>query len=89
VDQLAVGDPGEESEQGWLSATLDASVGAGTTSGSDTGGLAGSGKLGSAKKLATVTAGEASEGGFGRPGGGGDRGWERTGYAGVPKFWVQ
>ncbi|MFD9038660.1 carbohydrate-binding domain-containing protein [Streptomyces bottropensis] len=107
--------PGEESEQGWLSATLDASVAAGTTlhivdadgkvvasyvtsktiqnvvysgaaiksgeeytvysggttSGSDTGGLAGSGKLGSAKKLTTITAGEAPEGGFGGPGGGG------------------
>lgn len=104
--------PDEGSEQGWLSATLDASVEAGTTlhivdadgkvvasyvtsktiqnvvysgesiksgekytvysggstSGSDTGGLAGSGKLGSAKKIATVTAGEAPEGGgFGGP----------------------
>ncbi|WP_237277111.1 carbohydrate-binding domain-containing protein [Streptomyces caniscabiei] len=107
--------PDEESEQGWLSATLDASVEAGTTlhivdadgdivasyvtsktiqnvvysgagiesgekygvyaggstSGSDTGGLAGSGKLGSAEKIATATAGEAPEGGFGGgPGGG-------------------
>ncbi|WNZ10102.1 carbohydrate-binding domain-containing protein [Streptomyces sp. 11x1] len=112
--------PDEESEQGWLSATLDASVEAGTTlhivdadgkvvasyvtsktiqnvvysgagiesgeeytvysggstSGSDTGGLAESGKLGSAKKIATVTAGEAPEGGGfgGGPGGGGNRG---------------
>ncbi|MDX2765808.1 carbohydrate-binding domain-containing protein, partial [Streptomyces europaeiscabiei] len=99
--------PDEGSEQGWLSATLDASVEAGTTlhivdadgkvvasyvtsktiqnvvysgesiksgekytvysggstSGTDTGGLAGSGKLGSAKRIATVTAGEAPEGG--------------------------
>ncbi|MFF9034249.1 carbohydrate-binding domain-containing protein [Streptomyces sp. NPDC014892] len=111
--------PDEESDQGWLSATLDASVEAGTTlhlvdadgevvasyvtsktiqnvvyagagiksgeeysvyaggstSGSDTGGLAGSGALGSAEKIATATAGEAPEGGFGGgPGGGGDRG---------------
>lgn len=99
--------PDGESEQGWLSATLDASVEAGTTlhivdgegeivasyvtsktiqnivysgsaiksgdaytvysggtaSGTDTGGLTESGKLGSAKKLTTVTAGEAPEGG--------------------------
>ncbi|WP_063753144.1 carbohydrate-binding domain-containing protein, partial [Streptomyces resistomycificus] len=97
--------PDTESGQGWLSATLDSSVEAGTTlhlvdpegevvasyvtsktiqnvvysgagvengeeytvysggstSGSDTGGLAGSGALGSAKKIATVTAGEAPE----------------------------
>lgn len=110
--------PDEESDQGWLSATLDASVEAGTTlhivdadgkvvasyvtsktiqnvvysgagiktgeeytvrsggttSGTDTGGLAGSGRLGSARKIATVTAGEAPEGGFGGPGGGGGRG---------------
>lgn len=43
----------------------------GSASGSDTGGLAESGKLGSAEKLATATAGEAPEGGFGGPGGGG------------------
>ncbi|GAA3823844.1 carbohydrate-binding domain-containing protein [Streptomyces phyllanthi] len=106
--------PDSESGQGWLSATLDSAVDAGTTlhivdsdgevvasyvtsktiqnvvysgegiesgekytvysggstSGSETGGLAESGKLGSAKKIATVTAGEAPEGGFGRgPGG--------------------
>lgn len=35
----------------------------GTTSGTDTGGLAASGRLGSAKKLTTVTAGEAPQGG--------------------------
>lgn len=107
--------PDEGSEQGWLSATLDASVAAGSTlhvvdadgevvatyvtskavqnvvfsssaiksgeeytireggsaSGKSTGGLAGSGELGgSAGTIATVTAGDAPEGGFGGgPGG--------------------
>jgi hypothetical protein len=46
----------------------------GTTSGSDTGGLIESGKLGGAGKIATVTAGEAPEGGgFGGGGPGGGR----------------
>ncbi|MCX4907264.1 carbohydrate-binding domain-containing protein [Streptomyces sp. NBC_00878] len=106
--------PSADSEQGWLSATLDAAVPAGTTlhvvdsdgkvvatyvtsksiqnvvhsssavkkgeeyaiysggtkSGTSTGGLASSGSLGSAERIATVTAGEAPEGGFG---GGGRR----------------
>ncbi|MFI6277446.1 carbohydrate-binding domain-containing protein [Streptomyces sp. NPDC050988] len=101
--------PSTDSEQGWLSATLDSSVPAGTTlhvvdsdgkvvatyvtsksiqnvvysssavkngeeyeihsggtkSGTGTGGLASSGTLGSAERIATVTAGEAPEGGFG------------------------
>ncbi|MFC8666589.1 carbohydrate-binding domain-containing protein [Streptomyces sp. NPDC057199] len=101
--------PSTDSEQGWLSATLDSSVPAGTTlhvvdsdgkvvatyvtsksiqnvvysssavksgeeyeihsggtkSGAGTGGLASSGTLGSAERIATVTAGEAPEGGFG------------------------
>ncbi|MFG2346143.1 carbohydrate-binding domain-containing protein [Streptomyces phaeochromogenes] len=101
--------PSTDSEQGWLSATLDSSVEAGTTlhvvdsdgkvvatyvtsksiqnvvysssavksgeeygiysggtkSGTGTGGLAASGTLGSAERIATVTAGEAPEGGFG------------------------
>ncbi|WP_406488430.1 carbohydrate-binding domain-containing protein [Streptomyces phaeochromogenes] len=101
--------PSTDSEQGWLSATLDSSVPAGTTlhvvdsdgkvvatyvtsksiqnvvysssavksgekyeiysggtkSGTGTGGLAASGTLGSAERIATVTAGEAPEGGFG------------------------
>ncbi|MEU9874863.1 carbohydrate-binding domain-containing protein [Streptomyces phaeochromogenes] len=101
--------PSTDSEQGWLSATLDSSVPAGTTlhvvdsdgkvvatyvtsksiqnvvysssavksgeeyeihsggtkSGTGTGGLAASGTLGSAEQIATVTAGEAPEGGFG------------------------
>ncbi|MFJ8537096.1 carbohydrate-binding domain-containing protein [Streptomyces sp. NPDC093591] len=106
--------PDTESEQGWLSATLDSSVPAGTTlhvvdsdgrvvatyvtsksiqnvvfsssaiksgeeyrihsggsaSGDSTGGLAEAGDLGSADEIATVTAGEAPEGGFGGgPGG--------------------
>ncbi len=110
--------PDAESGQGWLSATLDTAVQAGTTvhiadsggkvvasyvtskavqnivysgkgiengeeytvhtggstSGTDTGGLAGPGELGSAAKIATVTAGEAPEGGgFGGGGGGGGR----------------
>ncbi|MGW2283864.1 carbohydrate-binding domain-containing protein [Streptomyces phaeochromogenes] len=101
--------PATDSEQGWLSATLDSSVPAGTTlhvvdsdgkvvatyvtsksiqnvvysssavksgeeyeiysggtkSGTGTGGLAASGgTLGSAERIATVTAGEAPEGGF-------------------------
>lgn len=44
----------------------------GGTSGSDTGGLAESGERGSAEKIATVTAGEAPEGGgFGGGGPGG------------------
>ena len=46
----------------------------GTTSGSDTGGLTECGKLGGAEKIATVTAGEAPEGGgFGGGGGPGGR----------------
>ncbi|MEU0642181.1 carbohydrate-binding domain-containing protein [Streptomyces umbrinus] len=101
--------PSTDSEQGWLSATLDSSIPAGTTlhvvdsdgkvvatyvtsksiqnvvysssavksgeeyeihsggtkSGTGTGGLASSGTLGSAERIATVTAGEAPEGGFG------------------------
>ena len=102
--------PDENSDQGWLSATLDESVPADTTlhvvdssgkvvatyvtsksiqnvvysastikageeyriysggssSGADTGGLSTkAGDLGSAKKIATVTAGESPEGGFG------------------------
>jgi len=101
--------PSTDSEQGWLSATLDSSVEAGTTlhvvdsdgkvvatyvtsksiqnvvysssavksgegyeiysggtkSGTGTGGLVSSGTLGSAERIATVTAGEAPEGGFG------------------------
>ncbi|WP_105971646.1 carbohydrate-binding domain-containing protein [Streptomyces geranii] len=108
--------PDEESGQGWLSATLDSTLAAGTTvhiadsdgkvvasyvtskaaqnivysgkaikdgeeytiytggtvSGTDTGGLAESGELGSAEKATTVTAGDAPEGGgFGGGGGGG------------------
>lgn len=110
--------PDSESAQGWLSATLDSAVEAGTTvhivdsdgkvvasyvtskaaqnivysgagiksgeeytvhaggsaSGTDTGGLAESGELGSAEKIATVTAGEAPEGGGGFGGGGGGGG---------------
>ncbi|MEU9955721.1 carbohydrate-binding domain-containing protein [Streptomyces sp. NPDC050982] len=101
--------PSTDSEQGWISATLDSSVPVGTTlhvvdsdgkvvatyvtsksiqnvvysssavksgeeyeiysggtkSGAGTGGLASSGTLGSAERIATVTAGEAPEGGFG------------------------
>ncbi|MGW3416844.1 carbohydrate-binding domain-containing protein [Streptomyces phaeochromogenes] len=101
--------PSTDSEQGWLSATLDSSVPAGTTlhvvdsdgkvlatyvtsksiqnvvysssavksgeeyeihsggtkAGTGTGGLASSGTLGSAERIATVTAGEAPEGGSG------------------------
>ncbi|WP_306204932.1 carbohydrate-binding domain-containing protein [Actinoplanes sp. RD1] len=104
--------PGEDSAQGWLSATFDTAVPAGTTlqvTGADgtllatfvtaketenlvysssavtkgdkytissggtasadrTGGLAASGTLGSAQQIATVTAGEAPAGGFGRRG---------------------
>lgn len=107
--------PGTESEQGWLSATLDSAVDAGTTlhvvdsdgkvlatfvtsksvqnvvysssavksgeeyriysggsaSGTSTGGLTATGELGSAEEIATVTAGEAPEGGFGGGGPGG------------------
>jgi len=106
--------PGTDSAQGWLSATLDATVEAGTTlqvvdadgkvvatfvaaksmqnlvyssaavteggqyqiysggsaAGASTGGLAASGTLGSARQIATVTAGEAPAGGHGGPGGG-------------------
>ncbi|BAL90525.1 hypothetical protein AMIS_53050 [Actinoplanes missouriensis 431] len=102
--------PGTDSAQGWLSATLDDAVAAGTTiqitdsagtvvasyvtskavqnivysspaitsgekytvsvggtaSGDSIGGLAASGSLGSAGTVATVTAGEAPAGGFGR-----------------------
>ncbi|MEV0174325.1 carbohydrate-binding domain-containing protein [Streptomyces sp. NPDC050803] len=101
--------PDSESAQGWLSATLDASVAAGTTlhvvdadgevvatyvtsktiqnvvfsssavesgkeytiysggsaSGADTGGMRASGGLDGADQVATVTAGDAPEGGFG------------------------
>lgn len=106
--------PDAESEQGWVSATLDASVPAGTTlhvvnaddeivatyvtskaiqnvvvsssaiksgeeyrihsggkaSGTETGGMYASGDLAGADEIATVTAGDAPEGGFG---GGGRR----------------
>ena len=41
----------------------------GTASGSNTGGLAESGSLGSATSVTTVTAGAAPAGGFGRRGG--------------------
>jgi hypothetical protein len=43
----------------------------GFASGTSTGGLAESGELGSARQLATVTAGDAPEGGFGGGGRGG------------------
>ncbi|GIE31442.1 hypothetical protein Ait01nite_044870 [Actinoplanes italicus] len=104
--------PGADSAQGWISATLDSAVAAGTTvqiadgdgtlvgtyvtgktvqnitysspriktgqsytistggtaSGTSTGGLAASGRLGSAAKIATVTAGQAPSGGGQRRG---------------------
>jgi hypothetical protein len=106
--------PGTDSAQGWVSATLDTAVPAGTVvqivdgdgrvvatmttakqaqnivfsssaitkgqqytvhtggkaSGATVGGLAAAGTLGSATKVATVTAGDAPAGGFGGPGNG-------------------
>ena len=81
--------PDEESGQGWLAATLDSPVAAGTTlhvvysssalesgseyriwsggkaSGEETGGMYSAGDLDGADEIATVTAGDAPEGGFG------------------------